>query len=80
MANRALGGGNTPKLMSVVFSGLYTLRNQLIHGGATWNGQVNREQVRLGGQIMGDIVPAVLSIMMRHPKVLWGSPSYPVVD
>jgi hypothetical protein len=45
-AQSALVSGNTPVLLSVVFNRLYTLRNQLIHGGATWNGNVNRDQLR----------------------------------
>lgn len=32
--------GNTPNLLSMIFSRLYILRNQLIHRGATWNGKV----------------------------------------
>ena len=47
-ANRALGRMDTMKVMAIVFDRLYTLRNQLIHGGATWNGSVNREQIRDG--------------------------------
>lgn len=35
-AQQALASGNTPLLLSIVFSRMYTLRNQLIHGGATW--------------------------------------------
>lgn len=34
-AQQALASGNTPALFGVLFKRLYTLRNQLIHGGAT---------------------------------------------
>lgn len=34
-AQLALASGNTPALLGVLFNRLYTLRNQLIHGGAT---------------------------------------------
>mgnify|MGYP007112264769 CR=1 FL=1 len=37
--------GDTATLLSVVFDRLYVLRNQLVHGGATWSSQVNRAQV-----------------------------------
>ncbi len=40
-AQQALASDNTPTLLGVLFNRLYTLRNQLIHGGATWNGSVN---------------------------------------
>ena len=34
-ARQAQASGNTPALFGVLFNRLYTLRNQLIHGGAT---------------------------------------------
>ena len=33
-------------VLSIVLSRIYTLRNQLVHGGATWDSSVNREQLR----------------------------------
>ena len=33
-------------VLSVVLSRIYTLRNQLMHGGATWSSSVNRDQIR----------------------------------
>lgn len=79
-ANRALGAMDTPRLLCIIFTALYTLRNQLIHGGATWASRVNREQVELGSQILGDIVPVVIDLMMRNPEESWGNPCYPIVD
>jgi len=35
-ANKALSQNDTAKALSILFSRLYTLRNQLIHGGATY--------------------------------------------
>gem|GEM_PF-5591153 len=32
--------GYTPNLLTMIFGRLYILRNQLVHGGATWNGKV----------------------------------------
>ena len=45
-AHVALGRQDTVTVLSIVLSRIYTLRNQLVHGGATWNGSVNREQMR----------------------------------
>ncbi|EEG7582877.1 hypothetical protein GXS47_005145, partial [Salmonella enterica] len=42
IASVALASSDTPQLLGVIFSRLYTLRNQLIHGGATWSSSVNR--------------------------------------
>lgn len=78
-AHLALGKGDVPTLLSVVFSSLYTLRNQLVHGGATWQSSVNRAQVRLGASILGYVVPTVIELMMHNPRVLWGDGCYPVV-
>ena len=80
LAKKALAGSNTPLLLGVVFNRLYTLRNQLMHGGATWNGAVNREQLRDCTRLMGKLVPLVIELMMEHPDTLWGDACYPVVD
>ena len=34
---KALGKEDVPQLLSVIFDRLYTLRNQLFHGGATYS-------------------------------------------
>ena len=78
-AKIALGSRDTATVLAVVFSRLYTLRNQLIHGGATWNGQVNREQLRDCVAILGQLVPLVIEIMLDNPNTLWGDACYPVV-
>ncbi len=79
-ALRALGKRDTAKVISILISRLYTMRNQLIHGGATWNSQVNRNQVRDGANLMGKLVPVMISVMMDNPNQLWGDACYPVVD
>lgn len=78
-AHTALSSGNTPILLGVVFNRLYTLRNQLIHGGATWNGAVNRDQMRDSTGLLGKLVPVVIQLMMDNPDTLWGDACYPVV-
>tara|TARA_R110000764_G_scaffold104356_1_gene189992 strand:+ start:323 stop:973 length:651 start_codon:yes stop_codon:yes gene_type:complete len=78
-AKNALGARDTASVLAVVFSRLYTLRNQLMHGGATWNGQVNRAQLRDCVTILGQLVPLVIEIMLDNPNTLWGDACYPVV-
>lgn len=78
-ANKALSKKNSVDVLIVIFSRLFTLRNQLIHGGATWNGALNREQIRDGVNFMRKLLPLVIDLMMDNPKELWGEPSYPVV-
>jgi Apea-like HEPN len=79
-AHAALAGSNAPVLLSVIFQRLYTLRNQLMHGGATWNGSVNREQLRDCTSLLGKLVPIIITLMMDNPDTVWGEAVYPVVS
>jgi hypothetical protein len=79
-AHQALARKDTKTILNVLFERLYVLRNQLMHGAATWNSSVNREQVKDGAAIMGRLVPAVIHVMMENPNALWGDPCYPVVN
>jgi hypothetical protein len=79
-AQLALAKGNTPVLLGVTFNRIYTLRNQLMHGGATWNGNVNREQLRQCVDLLGKLVPLIIELMMDNPDTLWEEACYPVVD
>jgi len=56
------------------------LRNQLIHGGATYKSQVNRAQVRDGGNILLALLPVVIELMMQHPNNDWGKIYFPPVE
>ena len=77
---RALGKKRTGRVLGIIFNRLYVLRNQLIHGGSTWNSKVNRDQIRDSVAILSKLVPAIIAIMMDHPETFWGSPSYPVIE
>lgn len=79
-ANSALAARDTGKILGIVFSRLYTLRNQLIHGGATWASSVNRDQLRDANAIMAELVPYVIRIMMDNAREHWGEPAYMVVS
>lgn len=78
--NHAIKNSDTPKFLSFLFDRLYVLRNQIMHGGATWNSSVNRDQVRDGVAIMGLLLPVFIDLMMENPDKDWGPPWYPVVD
>ena len=78
--NAALGKQDTPRILAVLFRRLYILRNQLVHGGATWGGGVNRQQVDGGKEIMACLVPHFVNLMMDHAHEAWGVPPYPPVD
>lgn len=76
----ALARHDTATLLSIVFGRLYVLRNQLIHGGATWNSSVNRAQVRDGAAILSCLLPLFVDLMMDNPAHEWPMPHYPVID
>lgn len=78
-ATTAIVDGHTDSVLGIVFDRLYVLRNQLIHGGATWNSGVNREQVRDGVHLLMAIVPVVIDLMLDHPELDLGNINYPVV-
>ncbi|MGM0632990.1 MAG: hypothetical protein ACQETO_07425 [Pseudomonadota bacterium] len=77
-SSKALASRDVGALLSIVFNRLYTLRNQLIHGGATWGSSVNRNQLRDGNRILSELVPLVIEIMMDHHREHWGDACYPV--
>ena len=79
-ANQALGNSDAAKVLMIVFDRLYVLRNQLIHGGATWNSSVNRDQIRDGANIMDKLVPIIIHILLGNPDKLWGDAAYPVIS
>jgi hypothetical protein len=78
--NKALEKHDTTTLLSIILSRMYTLRNQMMHGGATWNSAVNRDQLRDCSAFLGKLVPFIIQLMMDHPNALWGDPYYKVVE
>lgn len=80
IAKNAIASGDTPKLLGVIFNRLYTLRNQLIHGGATWNSSVNRQQIKCCVNLLRKLVPEIIGLMLDHPEESWGVVCYPVVE
>ena len=72
------GHTKTEITLRQIFDRLYTLRNQLLHGSATWKSTMNRNQVETGATIMMNLVPHFIDVMIRHPDG-WGASRYPVV-
>ncbi|WP_220463549.1 HEPN domain-containing protein [Sediminihaliea albiluteola] len=79
-ANRALAEHRTADALSIILSRMYTLRNQLVHGGATWNSRVNRDQLSDCARFLGKLVPQIIKLMLDNPNTLWGDAVYPVVE
>jgi hypothetical protein len=77
---RAIEDRDSAKVLSLVFDRLYLLRNQMLHGGTTWNSSTNRDQVESGAAILAALVPVFVDLMLDHPNEDWGKPFYPVVN
>lgn len=68
-------------MLLIVFDRLYTLRNQLMHGGATFAGRANRRQLKDGCAILQVCVPLILQVMQEnHARNDWGQPFYPYIQ
>lgn len=78
-AMQAVMANQTGVVLSIVFDRLYVLRNQLVHGGATWNSQVNRAQISDGANILGRLVPLIIELMIEHPELDFGEILYPPI-
>ena len=68
------------KLLGLVLDRLYTVRNQLIHGGATYKSKVNRSQVNDASQILESLMPIIIDIMITNIGEDWGVINYPVIE
>ena len=78
-ASNCLSKQNIEGLLEIVLERLYTLRNQLIHGGATYNSKLNRAQLRDACNIMQLLVPIIIDIMLENGEHNWGEIAYPVI-
>ncbi|MFM8472719.1 MAG: hypothetical protein ACKOBV_04235 [Candidatus Kapaibacterium sp.] len=77
-AHGAVHHGEVYTYTRLVLSRLYVLRNQIVHGSATWNSSANRAQTQDAAQVMRSFVPLMIDIMMDDPDQDWGEPLYPV--
>ena len=78
-ALNCLSKENIEGLLEIVLERLYTLRNSLVHGGATYNSKLNRAQLRDACNIMQLLVPIIIDIMLENGEHDWGEIAYPVV-
>lgn len=79
IAHNCLSKENIEGLLEIVLERLYTLRNSIVHGGATFNSKLNRTQLRDASNIMQLLVPIIIDIMMENSNHNWGDITYPVV-
>lgn len=63
-----LASRNTTAVLGVLFNRIYTLHNQLVHGGATWNNSINRNQLRDCCNLLGKLMPLIILLMLDNPS------------
>lgn len=79
ITNKDLGRQNVHavhEILSILFDRLYVIRNQIVHGNATWNGGRGNDQLRDGANIMAFIVPQLITSVMNNPDMKLGRPYY----
>ena len=74
--NKDLRKQNVVGVLSVVFYRLYVVRNQIVHGNATWNGGRNYDQLRDAANIMASLVPQLITSVMNNREMKLGRPYY----
>ncbi len=79
VAMKALMERQTDVVLSIVLDRLYVLRNQLVHGGATWNSGANRAQVRDGASILMTLMPIIIDLLIDDPAKEFEGVAYPLV-
>ena len=78
LALRALADNDTPRLLSIILDRLYVLRNQMLHGGATYQSTLNRDQVRDSVRLLWEFMPVCIELMFTPGD--WGAVYYPIVE
>ena len=79
--HRALQEKASVDILFVIFNRLYTLRNQMIHGGATYNSSVNRKQLQDACNILAALLPMFILVLLENAQTLdLGKPFYPMVQ
>ncbi|MEO6923710.1 MAG: hypothetical protein ABI142_07795, partial [Bryocella sp.] len=78
LATRAIVEKQTDVVLSVVLDRLHVLRNQLVHGGATWNSSANRMQLKDGAAILATIMPVIVDVLIDDNSDDFDAIAYPL--
>ena len=77
---KSFQNSETVSVLADVFDRLYVLRNQIFHGGATWQSDVNRDQVKECSGVLRLLIPMMVEIILDNPDEDWGTVCYPNLD
>ena len=69
---------DTHDTLATLFRRIYTLRNQVAHGGARWDSEYNRKTMQKAVRVLEALVPLFITVMENNPNADWGTPHYRV--
>lgn len=68
-------------MLIILFKRMQTLRAQILQGGSSYNGAVNRQQLKSCCHVLLFILPIFLEILIENPKIFdYQKPYYPNVQ
>lgn len=77
---RSLEQQDSANLLVMLFNRIYTLRNQVFHGGATYNSRANRPALKNAGNLLTVYTELFLQVILDDPcEKEWGRPYYPYI-
>jgi len=80
-ARELLREGQHAAFLERLLSRVHFVRNQLVHGGSSYNGALNRTAVRRASVMMEHLLGCFLQILMEHGYVDdWGDLCYPPIQ
>ena len=61
-----LGGSDVFPPLKELFYRIYELRNQIMHGSASWNKKLNRDQVENGRKVLEVLIPLFIWLVLKN--------------
>ena len=78
-AVRRLDNRETASTLDDIFSNLAVVRNQIVHGASAGSHSRGSTQVRLGAQLLHDLIPCFRDSIASNLDEDWGQPPFPRV-
>lgn len=77
---RSLESQDSANVLVILFSRIYTLRNQVFHGGSTYNSSANRAALKNACNLLEVYTALFLKVILEDPNEdEWGKPYYPFI-
>ncbi len=77
---RSLETQDSAGLLLILFNRIYTLRNQVFHGGATYGSRANRRALINACDLLEVYTELFLQVILENPdESEWGKPYYPYI-